>query len=62
MDTRTPSEPKTDWFLLKAGKLGITGKQNLIDFVEAANTIKVALGEDLGRGRDPEHRKTCQHV
>lgn len=47
MDTRTP-RIKLNELAAEAGKLGITGKQNLIDFVEAANTIKVALGEDLG--------------
>jgi len=47
MDTRTPRIQLNE-LAAEAGKLGITGKQNLIDFVEAANTIKVALGEDLG--------------
>lgn len=47
MDTRTP-RLELNGLAAEAGKLGITGKQNLIDFVEAANTIKVALGEDLG--------------
>lgn len=31
-----------------AGKLGINGKQNLIDFADGADKINVALGEDLG--------------
>lgn len=31
-----------------AGKLGITGKKNVLDFVKAADKINVALGEDLG--------------
>lgn len=31
-----------------AGKLGIEGKRNILDFVEAGNQIKVSLGEDLG--------------
>lgn len=31
-----------------AGKLGITGKKNILEFVEAADQIHVALGEDLG--------------
>lgn len=47
MDTRTP-RLELNGLAAEAGKLGITGKQNLIDFVEAANTIKIALGEDLG--------------
>lgn len=33
-----------------AGKLGITGKKDLLDFVDAGNQINVALGEDLGEG------------
>ena len=34
----------------EAGKLGITGHKNIMDFVEAADKINVALGEDLGEG------------
>ncbi len=33
-----------------AGKLGITGKENVMGFVRAADKINVALGEDLGEG------------
>lgn len=33
-----------------AGKLGITGKENILGFVRAADQIQVALGEDLGEG------------
>lgn len=47
MDTRTP-RLELNGLAAEAGKLGITGKQNILDFVEAANTIRVALGEDLG--------------
>ncbi|HMT28924.1 MAG TPA: phage tail tape measure protein, partial [Bacteroidia bacterium] len=47
MNTRTPRQE-----LLKlaadAGKLGITGKENILGFVRAADKINVALGEDLG--------------
>lgn len=31
-----------------AGKLGITAKKDILEFVRAANQINVALGEDLG--------------
>lgn len=31
-----------------AGKLGIEGKKNILDFIDAGNQIKVSLGEDLG--------------
>ncbi len=48
MDTRTP-RIELNGLAAEAGKLGIKGKKNIIDFVEAANTIKVALGEDLGK-------------
>ncbi len=33
-----------------AGKLGITGKEDILGFVRAADQIQVALGEDLGEG------------
>ena len=47
MDTRTPRE-ELNRLAGEAGKLGITGVDNVRDFVEAANQINVALGEDLG--------------
>ena len=49
IDTRT----SRDQLLLlarDAGKLGITGQQNILGFVRAADQIQVALGEDLGEG------------
>ena len=47
MDTRTPRE-ELNRLAGEAGKLGITGIDNVREFVEAANMINVALGEDLG--------------
>lgn len=49
MDTRTSRE---QLLLLArdAGKLGITGKENILGFVRAADQIQVSLGEDLGEG------------
>lgn len=47
MDTRTPREKLND-LAADAGRLGITGKQEILDFVDAANQINLALGEDLG--------------
>ncbi len=47
MDTRTPRE-ELNRLAGEAGKLGITGVEDVRDFVEAANQINVALGEDLG--------------
>jgi hypothetical protein len=47
MDTRTSRE-ELNRLLGEAGKLGITGKENLIGFARAADVIQVALGDDLG--------------
>lgn len=47
MDTRTSREDLNK-LATEAGKLGIEGTKNILDFVDAGNQIKVALGEDLG--------------
>ena len=47
MDTRTSRE-ELNRLAGEAGKLGITGIEEVRDFVEAADMINVALGEDLG--------------
>lgn len=47
MDTRTSRE-RLNALAGDAGKLGITGKQQILEFVDAADKINVALGEDLG--------------
>jgi TP901 family phage tail tape measure protein len=47
MDTRTSRE-ELNLLARDAGKLGITGKKDILDFVDAGNQIRVALGEDLG--------------
>jgi TP901 family phage tail tape measure protein len=47
MDTRTSREELLK-LAAEAGKLGITGTQNILDFVNGADKINVALGEDLG--------------
>lgn len=47
MDTRTPRE-ELNRLAGEAGKLGITGVQQVLEFVQAADMINVALGEDLG--------------
>lgn len=49
MDTRTSRE-ELNRLAADAGKLGITGKKDILDFVDAGNQINVALGEDLGEG------------
>lgn len=48
MDTRASREDLNN-LASDAGKLGIEGKKNILDFVEAANIINVSLGEDLGQ-------------
>ena len=47
MDTRTAREKLND-LAGDAGRLGIQSKQQILDFVQAADQINVALGEDLG--------------
>lgn len=48
MDTRTARE-QLNSLAGDAGKLGIDGKKNIEDFVEAGNQINISLGEDLGQ-------------
>lgn len=47
MDTRT-ARTRLNELAGDAGKLGISGKKDVMEFVDAANMINVALGEDLG--------------
>lgn len=47
MDTRTARE-KLNALAGDAGRLGIAGKKDVLEFVDAADKINVALGEDLG--------------
>lgn len=47
MDTRTPRE-KLNQLAGDAGRLGITSKEAVEEFVDAADKINVALGDDLG--------------
>lgn len=47
MDTRTPVT-ELNRLAGEAGKLGISSKASVLEFVEAADIINVALGEDLG--------------
>lgn len=49
MDTRTSREELNELAGV-AGRLGKTSKQDILDFVDAGNQIKVALGDDLGEG------------
>lgn len=49
MTTRTPRE-ELNALAGAAGRLGIQGKKDIEGFVEAADKINVALGDDLGEG------------
>ena len=49
MDTRTSRE-QLNALAGDAGKLGITSTAQILEFVEAADKINVALGDDLGDG------------
>lgn len=47
MDTRTPRE-RLNALAGDAGRLGISSRDAILEFVDAADKINVALGEDLG--------------
>lgn len=47
LDTRTSQNDLLDMARI-GGKLGITGKDNILEFVRSADQISVALGRDLG--------------
>ena len=49
MDTRTPRE-QLNQLAGSAGRLGITSTSAVMEFVDAADKINVALGDDLGKG------------
>lgn len=59
MDTRTPTE-KLNALAADAGRLGITSNEAIKDFVEAADIINVALGEDLGEDAVKEIGKLAE--
>lgn len=49
MDTRTARE-KLNGLAGAAGRLGLSTKEAVLEFVDAADKIQVALGDDLGEG------------
>lgn len=49
MDTRTPRE-QLNQLAGSAGRLGVTSTEAVMEFVDAADKINVALGDDLGKG------------
>ncbi|MEN6622118.1 MAG: phage tail tape measure protein, partial [Smithella sp.] len=59
LNTRTPRKELLD-LATEAGKLNITGKKNILDFVDTANKIKVALGKDLGEDAVTQITKLSQ--
>lgn len=59
MDTKT-SRIELNKLAEDAGKLGIGGKQALLDFAEAGDIIKTALGEDLGEDAITDIGKLAQ--
>lgn len=59
MDTRTSRAALND-LAADAGRLGITAKKDILDFVSAADQINVALGADLGEGAVKEIGKLAQ--
>ncbi len=48
IDTRTPRE-RLNELAGDAGRLGLNTKEAILEFVEAADIINIALGEDLGK-------------
>ena len=59
MDTRTSRE-QLNQLAGAAGRLGITSKQSIEEFVDAADKINVALGDDLGEGAVDKIGKLAQ--
>ena len=59
MDTRTSRE-QLNALAGDAGRLGITAKDAVLEFVNAADVISVALGDDLGDGAVQQIGKLAQ--
>ncbi|MBR4041010.1 MAG: phage tail tape measure protein [Bacteroidaceae bacterium] len=59
MDTRTPRE-QLNALAGDAGRLGITTKEAVLEYVDAADKINVALGEDLGEDATKNIAKLAQ--
>lgn len=59
LDTRTPREQLNE-LAGSAGRLGITNKQMIEEFVDGADKINVALGDDLGKGAVDKIGKLAQ--
>lgn len=59
LDTRTP-RTRLNELAGDAGKLGISAKKDVMEFVQAADMINVALGEDLGKDAITQIGKLAQ--
>lgn len=59
MNTRTPREQLNE-LAGAAGRLGIQSKKSIEEFVDAADKINVALGDDLGEGAVDKIGKLAQ--
>lgn len=59
LDTRTP-RTRLNELAGDAGKLGISTKKDVMEFVQAADMINVALGEDLGKDAITQIGKLAQ--
>lgn len=59
MDTRTPRE-QLNALAGDAGRLGIESKKGILEYVDAADKINVALGEDLGEDATKNIAKLAQ--
>lgn len=59
MNTRT-SRIELNKLAEDAGRLGITSKQSILEFVDAADKINVALGDDLGKNAVRDIGKLAQ--
>lgn len=59
MNTRT-SRIELNQLAEDAGRLGITAKRDILDFVDAADKINVALGDDLGENAVKDIGKLAQ--
>lgn len=59
MDTRTARD-RLNELAGDAGRLGITSKDQILEFVDAADKINVALGEDLGKDAVKDIGKLAQ--
>jgi TP901 family phage tail tape measure protein len=61
LDTRTSRKELLELASV-AGRLGVSGRRNLLQFVAAADKLKVSIGEDLGDNTDDAIREVGKLV